>query len=79
MGFLSLFSTDLLTVLVNLLEVLWCGAGIDPTPSWICLIECIYDFVNIIYNDDLDSSAFNVIKFHPEVVVNLYLVDSHFS
>ena len=38
MEYLILVRTDILTVLLNLVEVLWCGCGLDPTPSWLCLI-----------------------------------------
>ena len=47
---------------MNPVEVLWCGAGIDSTPSWIYIIECSYDFIGLIYHADLDNVTFSVVK-----------------
>ena len=78
MEHLSLVRTELLTVLINLVEVLWCGSGIDPTPSFLFLIKFRYYHIYVIYHADLESAAFSVVKCHPEVVVNLALVDGYF-
>ena len=74
---LSLVRTELLTVLISLVEVLWCRAGIDTMPSCILLIKYSYDFIDVIYQSDLGSSAFSSVKCNTEVVVNLALVDSN--
>ena len=71
MEHLSLVRTDILKVLINLVDVLWWGAGIDTTPFWICVIKFIYDFIDVIYHAELDSSAFSVIEFHLKVVVKI--------
>ena len=47
------FRTNILTVLVNILELLWCGTGLDPMQYWLCLIEYRYDFIDVIYHSDL--------------------------
>ena len=79
MEYLRLIRTELLIVLINLVEVLWCGLGLDPTPSWICPILCGYDFIDIIYHSGLDSAAFSIVKCHPKVVVNLASVGGRLS
>ena len=76
---LSLVRTEILIVLINLVEVLWCSSGLDTTPSCLFLIGFIYDFINVIYNADLYRADFSVVKCHTEVVVNLASVDGHFS
>ena len=74
---LSLFRTDILALLINLVEFIWCSFGLDPTPSWLYLVKCSYDFIDIIYHADPYSAAFSVVKCHPEVVVNLVSVEHH--
>ena len=76
---LSLFRTDILVVLINLVEFIWCSAGLDPTPSWLYLVKCRYDFIDIIYHAGLDSAALSIVKFHPKLVVNLASVGGHLS
>ena len=71
MEHISLVRTELLISLIDLVEVLWCGAGLVPMPSWICLIECSYYFIDVIYHSNLDSATFSVVKCNPEVVMNL--------
>ena len=70
MEHLKLIRTELLTVIINFVEVLWCGADIDPTPYWLCLIERSYDLIDVIYHADLEST---------KVVVKLALVGGNFS
>ena len=79
MEHLSLVRNEIITFLINLVEVLWCGTDIYPTPSWFFLIEYNYDFIDVIYHVDLDIAAFSLVNFCPEVVVNLVLVDGHVS
>ena len=79
MEHLILLKTELLTVLINLLEVLWYSDGIYLTTSWIYLIECSYDFINVIYHSNLYSFVFSIVKCHPKVVVNLASVGGHLS
>ena len=79
MEHIILVTTDLLIFLINLVKVPWCGAGIDTTPSWICLIKCSYYLIDIIYHADLESADFSVVKCHHEIVVNPASVEGHLS
>ena len=79
MEHISLVSTQLLTILINLVEFLCCSTSIITTPSWLYPIKFSYGLIDVIYHADLDSAGSSVVKCHPKVVVNLASVDSYFS
>ena len=79
MEHLRFVRNEFLTIIINLVELLWYGAGLVTTPSWIYLIKRRYDLIYVIYLSGLDSSALSVVKFYPEVVAELALVEGNLS
>ena len=68
---LGLVWTDILTVLANLEQVLWCRNRLGAVVAWVYFIECSQYIINILQHTDSGYSTNCVIQSHAKVFVNL--------
>ena len=73
MEYLGLVWTEILIVLVNLGQAIWCRTRLGDAVAWVHFVEYSQYLINIIQNTDSGYSTNCLIHIHAKVFVNLAL------